>query len=143
MITLRLVGITNVVAGLNVARDLQRPVILGLSQVAFDTAQRGAGRHTKTGALFSSLYNRALSGDSRAVGHDPQRAPHAVFVNLGTRPHEIRPKRRKALRWATPNGFRFAGVVRHPGYRGDAYLIEGATDALRQLSSIVDAAMRR
>ena len=47
-------------------RDLpdsfQKPVILKLSQVAYDSAQKGAGRHVVTGALFQSLYNRAIPG---------------------------------------------------------------------------------
>ena len=60
---------------------------------------RGAGRHFKTGALFRSLYNRSIP-HGREVGHDPQAAPHALFVNFGTRAHRIYPKSKKALRWA-------------------------------------------
>ena len=120
---------------------LEKTTLLRLSQVAYDEAQRAAGRHSKTGALFQSLYNRAIPG-GREVGHDPTRAPHAVFVQLGTRPHEIRPKNKKALRWASGGLFFFAGRVKHPGYRGDAYLIRAATLALREFSRIVDEALK-
>lgn len=120
---------------------LEKTTLLRMSQVAYDEAQRGAGRHNKTGALFQSLFNRAIPG-GREVGHDGQRAPHAIFVQLGTRPHVIRPKNKKALRWASGGKFFFAGKVNHPGYRGDAYLINAATLAVRQFSSILDAALK-
>lgn len=120
---------------------LEKTTILRMSQVAYDEAQRGAGRHNKTGALFQSLFNRPIP-NGREVGHDPARAPHAVFVQLGTRPHEIRPKNKKALRWASGGKFFFAGKVNHPGYRGDAYLINAATLALREFSGILDKALK-
>lgn len=120
---------------------LEKTTILRMSQVAFDEAQRGADRHNKTGALRQSLFNRAIP-TGREVGHDGQRAPHAIFVQLGTRPHEIRPKNKKALRWAAGGQFIFAGKVNHPGYRGDAYLINAATLAVREFSSILDQALK-
>ena len=120
---------------------LERMTILRMSQVAYAEARRGAGRHNKSGALLQSLYNRAIPR-GREVGHDPSRAPHAVFVQLGTRPHEIRPKNKQALRWASGGMFFFAGRVNHPGYRGDAYLLAAATLALREFSRIVDDALK-
>lgn len=120
---------------------LERTTILRMSQVAYDEALRGADRHNKTGALRQSLFNRAIP-TGREVGHDGQRAPHAVFVQLGTKPHEIRPKTKKALRWSAGGKFFFAGKVNHPGYRGDAYLINAATLAVREFSSILDQALK-
>ena len=120
---------------------LEKSTILKMSQVAYDEAQKGAGRHVKTGALFQSLFNRAIP-NGREIGHDQQRAPHAIFVQLGTRPHEIRPKNKKALRWASGNGFVFAGKVNHPGYIGDAYLINAATLAVREFGRILDESLK-
>lgn len=143
---LRIAGLTDAIGTLRgLPPALERSTILRMSQIAYDAAQRGAGRHSKpggTGALFQSLYNRSRPNNGREVGHDPQRAPHAVFVNLGTRPHEIRPRNKKALRWAGSGVFHFAKVVKHPGYRGDAYMIEAATLAVREFRAIVDAAMK-
>jgi hypothetical protein len=119
---------------------LERSVLLDMSQIAYDSAQRSAGQHENTGstgALFQSLYNRQIP-KGREVGHDPQRAPHAVFVQFGTRPHEIRPKTKKALRWARGGEFFFAKVVHHPGYIGDPYMVSAADDAIRQFAAIVD-----
>jgi hypothetical protein len=125
---------------------LQRDVILRLSQVAFNSAQKGAGRHTKpggTGALFQSLFNRPSSETVRTVGHDQNRAPHAKFVIQGTKAHDIRPNKKKALRWVSGNNFVFAKFVRHPGYIGDAYMDQASDDAMKQFQTILDESIAR
>jgi hypothetical protein len=110
-------------------------VVRDVSQVVYDETQKGAGRHTKTGALFQSVFNRPIKG-GRVVGHDEGRAPYAKFVLYGSRPHIIRPKK-KALRWASGNGWAFAKFVRHPGYKGDPYLIQAAETAKKKIDEIV------
>ena len=42
-------------------------------------------------------------------------ASYAPFVEFGTKPHVIKPKRRQSLRWATDSGYAFAKLVKHPG----------------------------
>ena len=126
----------------SIPKTMEASVLRQMSQIAYDSAQRGAGSHSRSGgsgALLQSLYNRSIP-NGREVGHDPGRAPHALFVNFGTRPHEIRPKSKKALRWAAGGIFRFAKVVKHPGYRGDPYITRAADDAIRQFAAIVDKA---
>ncbi len=132
----------------DIPRDVIPEVIRQMAAIAYDSADEGARAHTKpggTGALLQSLYNR--QGDdriSRAVGHDPERAPQALFVNFGTRPHVIRPKTKKALRWVGPNGaFAFARRVNHPGYVGDPYIVRAADQAVTEFRTIVDNAMKR
>lgn len=128
-----------------------------LAQFAFDESQRGAGRHSKTGALFQSLYNRN-TGNGRAVGHDTGRAPHAEFVLLGARPHDIFPSKKKVLRWPKKgftgpllpggsggkgrSGWMFAKVIHHPGNRADPYLFQAGDAALRNFSAFVDKAFK-
>ena len=121
---------------------LEKYVIKNMAQVAFDNAEAGADKHTKTGTLRQALYNRAIP-DGRAIGHDRNRAPYAAFVLLGTRPHKILPKRKKALRWASGGKFFFAKSVNHPGYRGDNYLLRAATEAVRQFDRIVRTGMAK
>ena len=120
---------------------MQDGVMRRMSQIAYDNAQSGAGKHIQTGALFQSVFNRQVTG-GRAVGHDRARAPHAPFVIQGTVPHTIRPKNKKALRWAGPNGFIFAKAVQHPGYRGDPYMVSAADKALAQFQTILDKALQ-
>ena len=141
-ISIRVAGtelVTNELIGLT--PKIERTVLARMSQIAFDDAQRGAGAHSKKGDLFASLYNRKIP-KGREVGHDPQRAPHALFVNFGTRPHVILPKKKRALRWVVGNRFVFAKKVNHPGYRGDPYMIRAADEALRQFAAIVDTAFK-
>lgn len=120
---------------------IEASVIRQMAQIAYDSAERGADAHTKTGAMRQSLFARAIP-KGREVGHDLQRAPHALFVQFGTRPHVIEPSKRKALRWASGGQFFFAKRVNHPGYRGDAYLARAADGAVRQFAAIVDRALK-
>lgn len=141
-IKLTLTGVSDASGSLRgLMPHLTQSTILGLSQVAYDEAQRGAARHNKTGALVQSLFNRAVPG-GREVGHDAARAPQALWVNAGTRPHIIRPKDKKALRWAGAGRFFFAKSVKHPGYIGDAYIIRAATVAVQQFARILDEQFR-
>ena len=139
----RIIGTDAVKSDLLALPDkLRREVVLKMSQIAHDTAHAGADKHTNTGALVQSLYNRALPGGGREVGHDPERAPHAIFVHWGTRPHTIRPKNKKALRWAVGGKFAFAKEVQHPGYKGDAWMVRAADDAVKSFAAIVDQAIK-
>ena len=114
--------------------------------------EREADKHTKTGALFQSVYSRKITGGYE-IGHDLQRAPHALFVHWGTKPHVIRPKDRKVLRWASdgksyPSSARgdffiFAREVHHPGYKGDPWLKRAAAEAPRIFARHVENLIRK
>lgn len=141
-IKLTLQGLSEAVGTIKkIPPELEHGVILDLSQVAYESSYAAAVLHSKTNASVQSLFNRAVP-NGRAVGHDLDRAPQAEYVNLGTKPHDIRPKNKKALRWVSGNAYVFARLVRHPGYRGDAYIIRSATDALRQFDAIVTRRMK-
>ena len=53
------------------------------------------------------------------VGSDLE---YAGFVNDGTAPHIIRPRRAQALRFVVGGRVVFAKVVHHPGTRGNPFL---------------------
>jgi hypothetical protein len=55
--------------------------------------------------------------------------PHTAFVHNGTRPHIIRPRRARALRFEVDGRIVFAKIVHHPGYRGDPFLTRALRDA--------------
>jgi hypothetical protein len=102
-----------------------------------------AGRHTKpggTGALFRSIVARPVGDGSQwEIGHDLQVAPHALFVHWGTKPHKIKPKNKKMLRFPVGGKFAFAREVNHPGYRGDPWLAEQAAAAPKIFERRVNA----
>jgi hypothetical protein len=107
-----------------------------LAQAVFDDVQGGADAHTKTGALFQSVRIKK-SAVGYLIDHDERRAPYAEFVMRGAKPHAIRPKTKKALRWVGGNQFVFARFVRHPGYQGDPYMKRAAEAAPRHFERIL------
>lgn len=101
-----------------------------------------AGTHSKSGALVASTYLRRVGQDFE-VGHDGQRAPHALFVHWGTRPHKIAPKKKGVLRWAGGGLFHFAKAVNHPGYRGDPWMTRAAAMAPRLFDQHLQALLQQ
>ena len=94
----------------------------------------------KTGNLSRTIRLGALTptrAETVATAH------YAAYVERGTRPHEIRPRNRKALRWAadgasarlsgtprTGGRVRFAKRVQHPGTRAQPFMVPGAKKAI-------------
>lgn len=62
------------------------------------------------------------------VGSDVEYAP---MVNDGTRPHVIRPRRAKALRFKVGGRTVYAAVVRHPGTRARPFLDRALQEVAR------------
>jgi hypothetical protein len=68
-ITIRLEGLSDVVGTLpKLPANIERSVILQMSQRVYEEAYEGAARHSKTGNLLASLYNRSIPG-GREAGH--------------------------------------------------------------------------
>ena len=57
-------------------------------------------------------------------------AGYAAYVEFGTRPHEIRPRNKKVLRWKSGTGYRYATRVQHPGTRKQPFMVPGAEAAI-------------
>lgn len=100
-----------------------------------EIVENQAARHNGTGALVRSIYKKRIH-DGWEIGHDPRVAPHAVFVHWGTglwgpkrAKYPIKPKRKRALRWAVGGAFVFAKGVMHPGIKGDPWLTRAARAA--------------
>lgn len=62
------------------------------------------------------------------VGSDVEYAP---MVNDGTRPHIIRPRTKKALKFKMGGRTVYAAVVRHPGTRARPFLDRALADVAR------------
>lgn len=101
----------------------------GASRTEGDAAARQVVNRAKvlapvdTGRLRSSIRveRRSFFGlrSKWTIGSDVEYAP---MVNDGTRPHLIRPKNAKALRFRMGGRIVFAKVVRHPGTRARPFL---------------------
>jgi hypothetical protein len=138
-------------------RPMAAQALAATAEDARDYAKGEADRHTKTGAMAASTYLRR-NGAGWEVGHDLQRAPHALFVHWGTKPHKILPKLgtkpqqvkshtrvtasgktvtvaahtrvgKYFLRWGNGANWTFSRGVNHPGYKGDPWLVRAAAQA--------------
>jgi hypothetical protein len=82
---------------------------------------RYPGRGPPTGATGASVSATQGTG---FVDIGPN-TPYAPFVDTGTRPHIIRPRRARMLRFPTPGGgpgFVLAREVHHPGFGGHFFI---------------------
>lgn len=80
------------------------------------TAQQLNPTNARTGAYRGGFFNESRGGGtdwSYAIGNT---APHSTFIERGTRPHTIRPRRGKFLVFQGADGRTvFAREVHHPG----------------------------
>lgn len=93
----------------------------------------------KTGYLARSIGPGSLTR-SFAIVHAS--AGYAAYVELGTKPHVIKPRSKRVLAWPAAGSARlsgrtksggsriFARKVRHPGTKAKPYLVPGARAAL-------------
>ena len=106
-----------------------------------------------TGKLAKSTFFELLT--SRLVGFgireqallikQPARTPpeydskeYGVFVRGGTKPHKIRPRYKKALKFKMGGGDVFATEVNHPGTKPNPYHIRVATALRLQVQGVVN-----
>ena len=86
----------------------------------------------RTGRLRASIRvesrRTATLRSKFTIGSDVE---YAAFVNDGTRPHIIRPRRAQALRFVIGGRVVFAKVVHHPGTRARPFLDK----ALREVAA--------
>lgn len=141
MITITIDGADGVARELAKLEFKSRHAVAMFAQAIYDRAQAGADKHTKTGAMARSLFLRPVGAVGWEIGHDLQAARHALFVHWGTKPHVIKPKKKKKLRFVAGGVFAFARQVNHPGYKGDPYLSRAADSAVRDFDTIVRNAM--
>lgn len=113
-----------------------RPLLRKIQIDATANAKRAVPR--KTGHLGRTIGPGGLTDSYTIV---KATANYAAYVELGTRPHIIRPKNKKVLAWganrrlsgATRKGSAmiFARVVHHPGTKPQPFLVPGAVAAVK------------
>ena len=77
-----------------------------------------ADKSFKGNKLRHSIRYRNISKSTIRVG---SKSPHASFVEHGTRPHVITPRRKRWLYFQTATGPRFAKRVNHPGTKATRF----------------------
>lgn len=103
--------------------DIAKGLTVGVERGVEDAAAEARASHRykdRTGVLTGSIRGYLKSGAApvdggEAVGFLEAKAAYASFVEEGTRPHEILPRRANFLRWEDTDGIHFAKRVQHPG----------------------------
>ncbi len=119
--------------------NLERNVGMAIGMAGTEAERRAKSTNLfrdRTGALRNSIKLDGPTGTLSAgdiTATLSAGAAHAEYVEKGTRPHEIRPRFRKALRWPTEGGFGFARLVRHPGTAPRPFLQTAAEEASKLL----------
>lgn len=109
----------------SVLNSAARRVVTQRAQEVLATARSNADPESraKQGALRYTVDGRTYRDLSARVGTND---PTILFEEEGTRPHIIRPRNGRALRFPGTKGFSgrivHAAVVHHPGTRGSHFL---------------------
>lgn len=164
MIDIKVEGADSIAAKLRaLPENIKTQALANMAEVARASAFKGADKHTKTGRIIGSLALRPIK-DGWEIWHDARKAKYAKFVHWGAREHPIGPRQdkprasavsahtryghqvrahtrhivRQYLRWAVGGRFIFARFVpKHPGYRGDPWLVHAGEDAIHAFDGIV------
>lgn len=102
--------------GGNIADDQARKVTRGTFNVSRLNAPFDTGRMKASGGMN---VRRTVSTSRGTVSY---RTDYATIVHEGSRPHLIRPRRAKALRFRVGGRVVYAKRVRHPGTRSQPWL---------------------
>lgn len=107
------------------------------AQEAASEAKRNHGYTDRSSVLTNSIGPDGPHGSFRANNLHAivsAGASYGVFIEKGTKPHVIKPKHRKALRWTGPAGFIFSRKgVKHPGTKPYRFLENSVKETMPKL----------
>lgn len=119
-------------------------------EMAASYAKQSALYRSHTYGLRSSIKGFVIGGMGgiAGAGAGPQgrveaRAPYAKFVEEGTAPHIILPRRRKVLRFVQNGAVRFSRGVFHPGTEPRPFMAEARDRATPLLERLIAEAFVR
>ena len=125
-----------------VAMDAAEDMVLEADRLAKKHARDPSRKPNKiTGRYFNSIHPVISKGKTVLVGSIRSNVSYAKYIEEGTKPHIIRPRKMKALYW--PGAGHPVKLVRHPGTK--AYnVLGGARDAvLKRINEFVQKAFKR
>lgn len=101
----------------------------------------------RTGATRESITGKATNTGRGAKGEitiaEGPAGDNAVRLATGTRPHEIRARNARALRFEVGGQTVLRTAVQHPGTKPDGYLERAAAHAEGKIHGLVSAALDR
>lgn len=132
---------------MSIDNSLAQEIISKVTQDAFSNVKNRAKKHYVTGTMENNIFRiiskKSLTGvvgiedNGMMVDLKGKSVNYAIFVLYGTKPHTIKPKDKKAIRYPSVNSFVFSKSVQHPGYKGDNFLNDGVEDTYKNIDSII------
>lgn len=108
--------------------------------LAVHSAKTSSRYKSRTGELARSIHRAPMGAWAWKISAD---APHAAYVEFGTRPHRIDARRAKALRFVQHGRVVFRRSVQHPGTQPTHFLWRSVDAAGDELEDLLVRAMRR
>lgn len=109
-----------------------------------DDAKNKAGEffHVRSGRFVNSIRKSVRSSKTQVVGKVFSKNPVAHLLERGVKPHDIKPKNARALRFF---GFKlvFSEGVHHPGFRGHTIINAAFNEMKAQLRDGMATAVQR
>lgn len=129
------------------ALEFDRALVGGLQRAVGHTVtvttQKARSEHRwqdQTRATRESIEGEVDNTSNGATG-EVGAGENAARLNDGTRPHEIRARNAKALRFQAGGGVRFARSIQHPGTKPDPFLDAAADAAGEEIERAVEHAI--
>jgi hypothetical protein len=97
----------------------------------------------RTGRLARGIREKVRVRGHTVVGILDSEAPYTMFVENDTRPHVIRPRRARALRFLVGDRVVFARRVRHPGTKGRHMFREGGKETRPRAVQLLRGALQQ
>ena len=144
-------GLKEIHQSLNhIDKNLHPIIIRDATEDAFKNVRKRAEKHYKTGNMednisfkvrktFGEVY---IEDNGMLVDYKGKKINYATFVLYGTRKHDIKPSKKKKLRYASVGAFVHAKLVHHTGYKGDNFLYDGVQDTFKKLDNIINKAVQ-
>lgn len=144
-------GLKEIHQSLNdIDKNLHPAIIRDATEDAFQNVRKRAEKHYKTGNMENNISFKVrktfgevyIEDNGMLVDYKGKKINYATFVLYGTRPHDIKPDKKKALRFSSVGDFVFTKLVHHPGYKGDNFLHDGVQDTFKKLDNIINKVVK-
>ena len=132
--TVHIKGDERVMAVLNKLRGLHIVLLEELQDRIYEAARKNVP--VRTGLLRSSIEKGGF-GDFLYVSMGNPRAYYAPYVEYGTRPHMIYPRKARALRFEVRGKVIFAKYVHHPGTKPQYVMRRSVEEVLKEFRRIL------
>jgi len=129
----------------------EKKLLAEVTKRIWKSSRRRAKKHFKTGTMEKNLTYLVkkdkgyvfFENDGMLVNWKGKKINYANFVLFGTRPHTIKPRVKRALRFSYKNldEFIYRKSVHHPGYKGDDFLKKALDKTFANIEKLIKGAL--